>query len=169
MKRSGPRLLKTSGCNKKPRHRAGARSKLVPGGFRNRFPFPKSERPLQLRHFHHCQSHEWRFPLYPGYLCALFKSENDTLLTGGFNTTGYDIPAFDSQCDRFLAETDALAAQEQAYQLQVMLADDRPYIPLFYPQVMDMTRENVILPFLPDLGGITGAGGMQTDIRVLNK
>ena len=112
---------------------------------------------------------DWRFSLYPGYLCALFYSENDTLLTGGYNTTGYDYPAFDSLCDRFLGETDAQLAQEQAHQLQVMLADDRPYIPLFHSQVVDMTRENVVLPFLPELDGIAGAGGMQTDARVLNK
>ncbi|MFN2235637.1 MAG: ABC transporter substrate-binding protein [Anaerolineales bacterium] len=112
---------------------------------------------------------DWRFPLYPDYLCALFRSEDDTILTGGLNTTGYDNPAFDSLCDRFLAETDAQAAQELAYQLQVLLADDRPYIPLFHPQVVDMWRDHVILPFLPGLDGISGAGGMQTDARVLNK
>jgi ABC-type oligopeptide transport system substrate-binding subunit len=112
---------------------------------------------------------DWRFPLYPGYLCALFNSENDTLLTGGYNTTGYDNPTFDSQCDRFLEETEVQLAQQQARQMQVMLADDRPYIPLFYPQVLDMTRENVIIPFLPELDGIAGAGGMQTDARVLNR
>jgi ABC-type transport system substrate-binding protein len=112
---------------------------------------------------------DWQFPLYPGYLCALFKSENNTILTGGLNTTGYDNPAFDSQCNRFLTETDAQAAQELAYQLQVLLADDRPYIPLFHSQVMDMWRDNVILPFLPELDGIPGAGGVLTDVRVLNK
>jgi ABC-type transport system substrate-binding protein len=112
---------------------------------------------------------DWKFPLYPGYLCALFRSEADTILTGGLNTTGYDNPAFDALCERFLVETDAQAAQEQTHQLQVMLADDHPYIPLFHPQVMDMWSANVILPFLPDLDGIAGAGGMQTDARVLNK
>ena len=112
---------------------------------------------------------DWQFSLYPDYLCALFRSENNTILTGGLNTTGYDNPAFDSLCDRFSAETDPQAAREQAHQLQVMLADDRPYIPLFHPQVMDMWSANVILPFLPDLDGIAGAGGMQTDVRVLNK
>ena len=35
---------------------------------------------------------DWQFPLYPGYLCELFYSENDTLLTGGYNTTGYNNP-----------------------------------------------------------------------------
>jgi hypothetical protein len=50
-----------------------------------------------------------------------------------------------------------------------MLADDLPYIPLFYPQVMDMTRDHLVIPYLPDLDGIVGANGMQTDMRVLVK
>ncbi len=112
---------------------------------------------------------DWRFPLYPGYLCELFHSENDTLLTGGYNTTGYNTLAFDSRCDRFLKETDPQLAREQAHQLQGLLADDLPYIPLFHPQVVDMTRENLILPYLPDLDGIAGTGGLQTDARVLLK
>jgi len=112
---------------------------------------------------------DWRFPLYPGYLCELFYSENDTLLTGGYNTTGYNNPAFDSLCDRFWGEADFQLAQEQTHQLQILLADDLPYIPLFHPQVMDMTRENVILPYLPDLDGIVGTGGLQTDARILIK
>lgn len=112
---------------------------------------------------------DWHFPLFPGYLCELFYSENDTLLTGGYNTTGYNNPTFDSQCDLFFGESDFQLAQEQVHRLQIMLADDRPYIPLFHPQVMDMTRENVILPYLPDLDGIVGTGGLQTDVRILIK
>jgi len=110
---------------------------------------------------------DWRFPIYPGYLCELFYSEYDTLLTGGYNTTGYNNPNFDSICDRFQEETDLQLVQEQAHHLQDLLASDRPYIPLFYPQVMDMVRENVVLPYLPDLDGITGTSDLQTDTRVL--
>jgi ABC-type transport system substrate-binding protein len=110
---------------------------------------------------------DWHLPLYPGYLCELFTSQNDTLLTGGYNTTGYDNPVFDSLCEGFLDESDFLLAQEQAHQLQVILADDRPYIPLFHPLVIDLLRDHVILPFVPALNGVIGAGGMQTDARVL--
>jgi ABC-type transport system substrate-binding protein len=111
----------------------------------------------------------WHFPLYPGYLCALFSSQNDTLLTGSYNTAGYNNPDFDAACELFLEETDPWLAQEQAYQLQVMLANDLPYIPLFYPQVMDMPRDHLVIPYLPSLDGIVGAGGMQTDMRVMRK
>ncbi len=112
---------------------------------------------------------DWRFPLYPAYLCELFYSENDTLLTGGYNSAGYSNPAFDALCDLFWVETDFQLAQEQAHQMQSLLAEDRPYIPLYHPQVFDIIGENVTLPYLPDLNGIAGAGGFQIDARVLIK
>ncbi len=112
---------------------------------------------------------DWQFPLYPEYLCALFYSENDTLLTGGYNTTGYNNPAFDEICILFWLETDVQLAQEQAHQLQSLLAEDHPYISLYHPQVVDILHKDVILPYLPDLSGIVGVSGFQTDARVLIK
>jgi ABC-type transport system substrate-binding protein len=112
---------------------------------------------------------DWNLPRYPDYLCQLFASPNDTVLTGGLNTTGYDNPAFDALCTRFLAETDPMAAQQLSQQLQALLAEDRPYLSLFYPQVTDMTSQNLILPYLPPIGGLAGSGGLQTDLRVLDR
>lgn len=112
---------------------------------------------------------DWRLPLYPGYLCELFYSENDTLLTGGYNSTGYNNPAFDELCDLFGVEIDPQLAQAQAYQMQSLLAEDLPYIPLFYPQVFDIIHSDVIFPYLPGLGGIVDASGFQIDARVLIK
>jgi len=110
---------------------------------------------------------DWRLPLYPAYLCDLFYSENDTLLSGGYNTTGYNDPAFDTLCDTFLSQSDPQLAQEQAHLLQEMLAEDQPYLPLFYPLAVDLWRSKVILPYLPDFEGLVGQGGFQTDARVL--
>ena len=110
---------------------------------------------------------DWQFPLYPGYLCELFYSENDTLLTGGYNTTGYNNPAFDELCDLFWMEVDPSLAQEQSHQMQTFLAQDRPYVPLFYPQVVDVIRKDVIFPYLPALGGLIKGSGFQVDARVL--
>ena len=112
---------------------------------------------------------DWQFPLYPGYLCDLFDSQNDTLLTGGYNTTGYSNPGFDERCENFLAETDIAQAQERAYSLQAMLADERPYLPLFYPEVIDLLSDKVVPPYWPPLDGIAGQSGFQTDARVLKK
>ncbi len=112
---------------------------------------------------------DWQFPLYPDYLCELFFSENDTLLTGGYNTTGYNNPTFDDICKSFWVETDSQLAQEQAHQLQSILAEQRPYIPLYNSQVFDAIQEDVILPYVPGLGGIVGASGFQTEARILIK
>ncbi|HBX70908.1 MAG TPA: hypothetical protein DEH25_16395, partial [Chloroflexi bacterium] len=112
---------------------------------------------------------DWRLPLYPGYLCQLFTSTNDTLLTGGYNTTGYNNPSFDALCDPFLLEPEAQTAQKLAQQMQNLLAADLPYIPLFNPQVVDMMHTNVILPYSPIFGGLASSQGFQNDTRVLNK
>jgi ABC-type transport system substrate-binding protein len=110
---------------------------------------------------------DWRFPLYPGYLCDLFYSANDTILTGNYNTTGYNNPEFDALCDLFLAETDPRLAQKQAFQMQALLAEDIPYIPLYNPLIVDLIHDRVMLPYFPELGGVIGNAGFQTSARVL--
>jgi hypothetical protein len=49
--------------------------------------------------------------------------------------------------------------------MQEMLADLRPYIPLFYNQVYDLARDNIIFPYTETLGGF--GSGFQTDARPL--
>ncbi len=111
---------------------------------------------------------DWQFPLYPAYLCDLFVSENDTLLTGGFNAAGYNSPRFDALCADFGRTTDLAKAQDLAWQMQAVLAADLPYLPLYYPQALDLRRENVRFPWLPELGGAADWGGFQADVRVLH-
>ena len=110
---------------------------------------------------------DWQFPLYPGYLCDLFYSANDTLLTGGLNSIGYNDPRLDTICESFLAAADPEKAQDLAWQLQSVLAADLPYLPLFYPQVLDLARDDVIFPYWPALGGVAGERGFHSDTRVL--
>ena len=110
---------------------------------------------------------DWRFPLYPGYLCDLFVAENDTLLTGGYNTTGYNSPRFDETCESFLLEKDEKLAQDLAYRLQSQLAFDRPYLPLYHPKIIDLANTSVVPPYNPQLNGFAGAPGFQADTRIL--
>ncbi|MGD2158619.1 MAG: hypothetical protein PVG32_17195, partial [Anaerolineales bacterium] len=67
--------------------------------------------------------------------------------------------------DEFMTTTDLDRAQELVYQMQEMLADLRPYIPLFYNQVHDLARDNIIFPYTERLGGF--GSGFQTDARPL--
>jgi ABC-type transport system substrate-binding protein len=65
-----------------------------------------------------------------------------------------------------MGTTDLARAQEIVNELQVILAEDRPYIPLFYKQVDDLARDNIEFPYEETLGGIEFQQGMQTDTHV---
>jgi ABC-type transport system substrate-binding protein len=112
---------------------------------------------------------DWQLPLYPSYLCDLFYSEEDTLLTGGLNTSGYNDPGLDDLCDQLQVETDPENAQEIVHQLQALLAADLPYLTLFYPIGVDMVNGKVVLPYTPGFGGFPAAAGYQRDARVLQE
>jgi ABC-type transport system substrate-binding protein len=112
----------------------------------------------------------WGLTIYPDYLCDFFYSDQGFLEGGelvGYNTPGLNDAEFDAACDAFLAETDVGRAQEQVYTLQDILADRRPYIPLFYRQSIDLINTRVETPYTETLGGIADASGFQTDSRVL--
>ncbi len=109
----------------------------------------------------------WGLGIYPDYLCDFFDSRNDTATSGNYNTPGYNNPEFDALCDQFLAETNIQEAQAQAKQLQAMLAQDLPYMPLFNRQSIDLINKRVVLPYTDTLGGIADANGFQEDAQVL--
>jgi ABC-type transport system substrate-binding protein len=112
----------------------------------------------------------WGLSLYPDYLCDFFQTKWGVLEGGeltGYNTPGYSDENFDATCDAFLLETDIEAAQQQAYQLQDLLAAGRPYVPLFNRQSIDLIRSNVVIPYSETLGGLEGVVGFMTDAQVL--
>jgi ABC-type transport system substrate-binding protein len=111
----------------------------------------------------------WSLTLYPDYMVDFFHSKNDTATTGNSNTPGFNDAAFDAAADAFLAETDITRAQEKALEMQNLLAQGRPYIPLFVRQSIDLIRNNVVLPYTDVLGGIADLFGNQPDARVLTK
>jgi ABC-type transport system substrate-binding protein len=106
---------------------------------------------------------------FPDYFEAFWHSRNDTAVSGNFNTPGFQSEEYDALVDQFMTTGSLDEAQELVYEMQIMLADQRPYIPLFYKQVEDMARNNVIFPYTETLGGITEAAGFQTDAQVLFK
>lgn len=106
-------------------------------------------------------------PAFPDYYESFWHSRNDTAVSGNFNTPGYNDPEYDAMVDEFMSTTDLERARELVFQMQVKLAKDRPYIPLFYKQVIDLARTNVQFPYTEVLGGIVDAAGFQTDAVVL--
>jgi ABC-type transport system substrate-binding protein len=108
-------------------------------------------------------------PAYPDYFDAFWHSKNDTAVTGNFNTPGFNNPEFDALADEFMATTDIARAKELVAEMQLLIADQRPYIMLFYKQVLDLARDNLIFPYTDTLGGIVEAAGFQTDTKPLFK
>jgi len=106
-------------------------------------------------------------PAFPDYYEAFWHSRNDTAVTGNFNTPGFNNPDYDALVDEFMSTTDIERARELVFEMQLMLADQRPYICLFYKQVTDLIRDNIKLPYTETLGGIVEAAGMQTDAQPL--
>ncbi len=111
----------------------------------------------------------WSLTIYPDYMVDFFHSRNDTAVSGNFNTPGLNNAEFDAAADEFLAETDITRAQEKAFELQTILAEQRPYIPLFVRQSIDLIRNNVQLPYTDVLGGFEGTVGFEVDAQVLSK
>jgi len=113
----------------------------------------------------------WGLTIYPDYLVDFFHSENDTKTTGNYNTPGYNNADFDAAGDAFKAETDIVKAQAQALELQRLLAEGRPYIPLFVRQSIDLISSRVFLPYTDTLGGLadTAISGFQSDAQVLTQ
>lgn len=100
---------------------------------------------------------------FPDYYESFWHSRNDTAVSGNFNTPGFNNAEYDALIDEFMSTPDLQRAQELVYDAQVMLADQRPYIPLFYKQVYDLARETVQFPYTETLGGIEMQEGMQTE------
>ena len=110
----------------------------------------------------------WELTPYPDYLCAFFDSRNDTFTTGGYNTTGFANPDLDRLCGQLATVTDFETAHTILAQIQAILLAERPYLPLFYPQVLDRFSSQVQLPFSESVGGVAAASGFQSAVQIFN-
>lgn len=104
---------------------------------------------------------------FPDYYESFWHSRNDTAVSGNYNTPGLNNAEYDALVDEFMSTDSLDRARELVFDMQVMLADQRPYIPLFYKQVHDLARDTVYFPYTESLGGIEFQSGMQTDTQVL--
>ncbi len=106
-------------------------------------------------------------PAYPGYFDDFWHSRNCTFETGGMNTPCFQNDEYDALVDEFNQTADLAQAQALVRQMQLILADQRPYIPLYSEKVTEYARETVVFPYLDVLGGIEGQDGFQTSTQVL--
>ena len=91
----------------------------------------------------------WRVSEYPGYLCDWF---------GDGNPFGYHSGRLQSACEALNSTSDLSAAQKDVYEIQSILAQDLPFIPLYSGVTYDAYR-NISYPFDHVLGGLSGIYG----------
>jgi peptide/nickel transport system substrate-binding protein len=108
-------------------------------------------------------------PSFPDYFESFWHSRNDTAVTGNNNTPGYNNPEYDAVIDEFMSTADLERARELIYEAQMMLANDRPYVCLFYKQTIDLARNNLIFPYTEALGGLEIVAGLQESVVPLTR
>ena len=91
----------------------------------------------------------WHVGEYPGYLCDWFKDGNPF---------GYYSDRLKSACEALNSTSDLTTAQKDVYQIQSILAQDLPFIPLYSGVTYDVYR-NIKYPFDSVLGGLSGIYG----------
>ncbi len=107
-------------------------------------------------------------PAYPTYFDSFWNSAYDTETTGGFNTPGYNNPEFDALANAFLSATSIDEARELAFEMQVLLSNDLPYITLFTTPLLEAYSSNVVFPTTQSLGGIQQYYGFQGSVKVFS-
>jgi peptide/nickel transport system substrate-binding protein len=91
----------------------------------------------------------WQLSDYPGYLCDWFKDGNPF---------GYQSDRLQSACEALNSTSDLTTAQKDVYEIQSILAQDLPFIPLYSGITYDAYR-NIKYPFDSVLGGLSGVYG----------
>jgi peptide/nickel transport system substrate-binding protein len=91
----------------------------------------------------------WRVSESPGYLCDWFEAGNPF---------GYQSDRLRSACEALNSTGDLSAAQKDVYEIQSILAQDLPFIPLYSGITYDAYR-NIFYPFDQVLGGLSGIYG----------
>lgn len=94
----------------------------------------------------------------PSYLEHLFASWNDAS-AGGLNLPGYANAQFDKWVKEFNRTADVDQAREIVWQMSRLLAEDRPYIALFTPNLSEAFLAELRYPTTRVLGGIQGLAG----------
>jgi peptide/nickel transport system substrate-binding protein len=83
----------------------------------------------------------------PGMLFFYFHSSRGAITDGrivGFNQGGYNNPEFDKLATASAQEVDGAKRKDILFQMQAMIANDMPQVPLYVPKVLQLYRTDVL-------------------------
>ena len=87
---------------------------------------------------------------------TFFHSREDAVTGGGFNTPGYKSDRFDAAADAFETATDIETAAELTKEMDLILAEELPYVVLFRTSIIEAYNRSVQFPAEVILGGHSG-------------
>ncbi|MDQ1334278.1 MAG: transporter substrate-binding protein [Thermodesulfobacteriota bacterium] len=90
--------------------------------------------------------------LDPDYLRNFFTSRNDR--PNGWNTCGYRNPRFDKMADASANAMDTEERKHLIYEMQNIIMDDLPWIPLYSPKLAEAVRGDRFTGWVQMVGGI---------------
>lgn len=93
--------------------------------------------------------------LDPDYLRNFFHSENDK--QRGWNMSGYRNPDFDRIAEISSREMNQDRRRELIVQMQKIIIDDVPYIPIYNPALIEAVRKEKFSGWIKSMGGIGNA------------
>ncbi len=98
---------------------------------------------------------------------AFFHSREDAVTGGGFNTPGYMSERFDAAADAFESATDVATAAELTKEMDLILAEELPYVVLFRTPIIEAFRGSVQFPAQVIMGGHSGfPNGWPSSVQV---
>lgn len=102
-------------------------------------------------------------PALPGFYEAFWHSRHDTVASGGFNAPGFANPAFDRLADAYQATRSEEEAFKLVWEMERILAEERPYIVLSNSPILEGYRPGALrYPFTDTLGGLQDLNGMPS-------
>lgn len=96
----------------------------------------------------------WGLTPFPSYLCDFFTGS--TGVADGSDNLSYVSPKLQEQCSQFYATSDMEMAREIAFDMQVTLATELPYITLFTNPIYDAVQSNIQYPYTEVFDGLQG-------------
>jgi ABC-type transport system substrate-binding protein len=96
----------------------------------------------------------WGMGAFPSYLCDFFAGA--TGVGDGSDNLSYVSPALNQQCAAFYSASDLEAARKIAFEMQVTLATELPYITLFTNPIYDALSTSIMYPYTKVFDGLQG-------------
>ena len=95
---------------------------------------------------------------FPTFHCSFFCTGGDS------NNTQYSSEAYDAAADAFDAALTEEEAFEAMWEMERLIAQDKPHVPLFDTGILEFYNNRVTYPFTETLSGLQFLSGLQSSV-----